>query len=233
MAATSSVAAACFRMKAEAPARSDSAARSTSACIVRTITFATFGAFDPQGAERPSPSALSRRSASSPLMPGMARSVTTTSGSRRRAASRSWAPSVTVATTVNSLRRRLASPSATTAWSSASSTVARDIPSLRHRHSDPQLGAALRPTVDRQPPPDQPDTLVETDQPQPLLAASLGQIEPAPVIDDGQDHVVPVSTHGHPRVTSLRVARDVAEALLRHAVEAQRDVRRHDPELAV
>src|SRR5262249_47464822 len=155
--------------------------------IVRMMTLGTFGA------AVPSLSALSRRSASSPLIPGMARSVTTTSGWNRRAASRSWPPSVTVATTVNSLRRRLASPSATTAWSSASSTVARDIPGLRQRHHDPELGPALRATVDGQASADQADALVEADQPETLVAAGLGEIEPASVIGDGQDHVVSVS----------------------------------------
>src|SRR5215831_20048957 len=109
----------------------------------------------------------------------MVRSVTITSGRSRRAASTSWAPSVTVDTTSNSLRRRLASPSATTGWSSASSTVARAIQDLGERHRDPKLGAALRLTVDREASSHQTDTLVETDQADPLPPPSLSAIEPA------------------------------------------------------
>src|SRR5262245_29405703 len=221
MAATSSVPAACFTMNPAAPARSVSAASSTSACIVKTMTLVAI------------PSVLSRRSTSSPLMPGMVMSVTTTSGRNCRTAFRSWEPSVTVATTENSLRRRLASPSATTAWSSASSTVARGILEFRHWHGDPELGAALRPTGDRQAPTHETHPLVETDQAQAVPVPSIGGIEAAAVVPDRQHHVPLVELHRHGRVPRRRMPGDVAQALLCHPVEAQGHVRRHHTELAV
>src|SRR5262249_36903588 len=108
------------------------------------------------------------------------------SGRSARAASTSRAPSATVPTRSNSSRSRLTSPSATIAWSSASSTFTRCMVWLSQRDPDAQLGPALRTGVDPHVPPDEPHPLVQTDQPQPPGATCLRQVEPAAVVADTQ-----------------------------------------------
>src|SRR5262245_25602373 len=172
-----------FTMNPDAPARRTSAARLALAYMVRKTTFAF------------RPSAWSWRSASSPLISGMARSVRITSGRRRRAAWSSLAPLATVPTSENSPRRRVASPSATTAWSSASSSVARGILGLPQGHDDPKLGPALWLRVDGQAPPDEADPLVEAEQAEPPPGSRLDRIEPATIVHDGEHDVEAGSLH--------------------------------------
>src|SRR5262245_8974008 len=221
MAATSSCPAACFTMKPEAPARRASAARSASACMVRKITRAV------------RPSALRRRSASSPLIPGMARSLTMTSGLSCRAALSSCCPSATVPTRENVRLRRVASPSATTTWSSASRMVGPGIPGLVQRHHDPKLGAALMVGGDGQTAPGQTDALVEADEAQPRPAQCLGEVEPGAVVRDGEQSVGAIPPEGHPYVAGPGVLGCVAESFLRHAVEAEGEIGRHIGKLPI
>ena len=67
----------------------------------------------------------SSRTASTPFSSGMVMSVTTMSGLRATAIRSSDRPSAACPTSSNSSRNRLPSPSATSAWSSASNTRER------------------------------------------------------------------------------------------------------------
>src|SRR5262245_53208103 len=163
-------------------------------------------------------SALSRRSASSPLMPGMATSVTITSGRSRRAASINPAPSATVPTRENSLRRRLASPSVTIAWSSASSIVGWGIRGLGQRDHDLDPRAVLGLGVDREASPHQADSLVETDQAQTAPTPCLSEVEPAPVVTDDERQIGAITRDVQRHLAGLRVPGGVLQCFLGHAV---------------
>src|SRR5262245_26816835 len=201
MAAISSLPAACFTTNPDAPARSASAARWASACMVRTISLTCAGL------------ALNRRRTSSPFMPGMERSVTMTSGRSRSAASINCAPSVTVPARSNSALRRLDRPSRTIAWSSASSTLVRRVPVLvstrcrrlvrGQRHHGIDLGASLRLRVDRETASDDTDTLVEADQAQPASDSRLLEVEPAPIVTDEQHQMASLALQTYPHVAGL------------------------------
>src|SRR5215468_228818 len=212
MAIRSSSPAACFTTKPDAPARRASAASGASACMVRKTTR--------QGRD----SARSLRRTSSPVMPGMAMSDTMTSGRSLRATSRSASPSVTVPSSVNSSRRRPASPSATMAWSSASSTVARAMPVLREGHHQAQLGAVDKPGVDRERAADEAGALLYADEAESAAPARLRDFKAAAIIGDGQLHGRVVAGQRHANLIGARVLGHVAESLLGGAVEAQRHV---------
>src|SRR4029453_12782526 len=211
----------CFTTKPDAPARSASAASWASACMVRKITLLALA------------SALSRCRASSPLTPGIATSVTMTSGRSWRAASINRAPSATVPTSENSLRSRLASPSMTIAWSSARSTVARRIPDLGQRHHDLDLRASLRLGVDREAASREADPFVEADQAQAAAPLPLREVKPAPVVTDREHEVGPVARRDHSHPAGFRMPGNILERLLRDAIEAEREVGRHGAEVVV
>src|SRR6185436_2037253 len=201
-AAMSSCPAACLTTNPEAPARSTSAATWALACMVRTTTRAAI------------PSALSWRSASSPLNPGMARSVTIRSGRSRRATSTNSDPLATVPIRANSPCRRLASPSATMAWSSASNTVARGILGLDDGDHDAELSPSLGLGVDRQASAHQAGPLVQAEETEAPAAPRGGLVESGSVVRDGEHDVGPGTLHGHVRLAGCRMLGDVAERLL-------------------
>ena len=192
----SSFPAACFTTNPDAPARSASAASWASACMVRKITLAAIA------------SALSRRSASSPLMPGMATSVTMTSGRSsprgldqpgpighgpdegELAAQKARESLHDDRVVVGEQHGRAARPGLAGSVMSASAG---------QRHHDADLRAALRLGVDREASSDETDALVEADQAQAASAPRLREVEPAPIVTDGQHQVGPVARHGHPR----------------------------------
>ena len=80
----------------------------------------------------------------------------------------------------NSLPRRLASPSATTAWSSASSRSRAASWALGQRHHDAEGGTALRLGVDREAAPRETDALVEADQAKAVSASRIRRSKPRP-----------------------------------------------------
>src|SRR5215831_15841993 len=145
-------------------------------------------------------------------MPGMLRSVTTTSGRRRSVVSSNCAPSVTVPTSSKSALRRLDSPSRTIAWSSASNTVVRRVPDLvctggrglarRQRHHHVNLRASLWFRVDGEAPSDEADALVEADQTQPASRSRRFEVESTPIVTDEQHQFVSLALETYPHVLS-------------------------------
>src|SRR5690606_35954004 len=196
---------------------------SSSACMVRTRTRVSF------------PSAAIRRVASRPPMPGMERSMTTTSGFSLSTASIASSPVPASPTTTmsSSASRRARSPARRTTWSSArrmrigSGILLR----LRSGYDDGDLGTGAGPAFDVDASSDVGGAFFHAEEAEPaaVLGHRGGDVEaPSVVADHGFDESRP---YAHPELDAarVRVADHVGERLLEDPVERELGLGRESP----
>src|SRR5262245_26293065 len=162
-----------------------------------------------------------------PLRWGIVMSATMTSGCSFLAAATNARPSSTRPTSSKSSARRRFNPSPTTRWSSASSTRGRltAILSLQ-RHPGCDRRTMARAALDVDPAAEQEDSLSHAGMTQAGPGATQRRIESGAVVPDAKLEPAVQALERDLGPARSGVAHDIAQALLRDAKQAERDIAR-------
>src|SRR5262245_60014456 len=169
---------------------------------------------------------LSCASASMPLRCGMDMSATMTSGCSFLAAVTSARPSSTTSTSSKSSARRRFNPSPRTRWSSASRTRGRLTTLLLQRDPGANQRAAAGTALDLDLAAEDENPLTHADMAEALSVAMAGRVEPNSIIAHGQLQPAIDALQADLGLAGAGVARDVTQAFLRDAKQAERHILR-------